>query len=108
MNSLRRLWLRLPDHLQHSVVAAMILELVALPWWLLGLPLPAVAGALAGIAFYWGREARDAETFNTGLADRLAVLWPPNWHADSRSDFYWPAATCAGLAAAIETVRAAW
>jgi hypothetical protein len=105
MKILERLW-RLPDHVQHSIVAAGWMAVVGLPWWLLGLSLPAVAGALVGIAFFYGREARDAENADPSLYDRIAVLWPPNWHRDMRSDFYWPLASNSVLAAAIEAARA--
>jgi hypothetical protein len=98
---LARLW-RLPDWAQHSVIAAGWMLAVGLPWWVLGWSHPAIAGALVGIAFYYGREARDAENADPSLYDRLAVLWPGNWHRDMRSDFLWPLATNGALAAVIE------
>lgn len=83
------LWM-LPDHAQHSVVAAMWMAVYGVPWWLLGWSHPAVVGGLAGMMFYYGREARDAENANPALYDNIKVLWPPNWGRDMQLDFYWP------------------
>lgn len=108
MSLLARLWRRVPDHAQHSILAALAMAVVGGLWWVIGGNHPAVVGALVGVAIFYGREIRDVEIHNAGEPGRPgmddpAVLLPWRWrYRDSLTDFLWPLATNSALAVLIE------
>ena len=91
---------KLKDWQQHIVAALGIQAAYAAGFaiaghWLLGL----FVGAIAATHQFFGRENRDAENADPSLYDSLRGLWPPNWRADMRSDFYRPAMAVWGAVA---------
>lgn len=58
-----------------------------------------VYAALIPVVYFYGREVRDAESYNGMTTIKyLNPLWPPNWQdKDNRNDFYVPLVVVAAI-----------
>jgi hypothetical protein len=84
-------------NLTHPMLA---LCLFILPAALLG---QAGLGAVFAIAFYYGREVRDAQAFggaDHGTIASLRFLWPGTWMRSNHLDF-WPVVAVAVVSEAV-------
>lgn len=87
------MWKKIPDYLQHVIIAIAFMHLVMLLTALLQTH-SWYTGAAFGIAMFYGREIRDVEIHNNWL-DNWRVFCPWLWHyKDSLTDFLWPAGGC--------------
>lgn len=89
---------KLPDWLQHALFAALVMVATGLIWTILLGSNGHWAGALAGIALYYGREHRDAENADPSLYDNPKSLAFWKWRKDQLTDFLAPLAGNTGLA----------
>lgn len=105
------------DHLEHLLVSLGIMLVVAALLWALSYLIPytpLVGGAVAGIAFFWGRERRDHEIKtikDTGCTlESLSFKgwFPWSWSEDGQWDFYWPVIGCVGTLLIVSIVQKLW
>lgn len=84
----------------HALWAMAIMAAITVAAVVAGLPHPWWVGAAYGVAFYHGREQRDAEA-KIGIVGKIMAPW--RWHAKSQWDFWLPAGACllAGMIAEV-------